>query len=190
MTEILPPVTLISKVGSVNMIGLLSIIVIGFFLGMRHATDPDHVIAVSTIVTQQRNPKRAALIGIFWGLGHTVTIFVVGAAIILFNLVIPLRLGLAMELSVGFMLILLGGWNLASFMRAVPATAVAANHESMVHSHAHSHGDYIHTHPHAHSPEAHPYEPKRATRPSVVAVTGSRGPAGIRRSVTSLRSLG
>ena len=65
------------------MIGLISIIAIGFFLGMRHATDPDHVIAVSTIVSQQRNVKRAALIGAYWGLGHTLTIFLVGGAIIL-----------------------------------------------------------------------------------------------------------
>ena len=138
------------------MLGLLSIVVIGFFLGMRHATDPDHVIAVSTIVTQQRNARRAALIGVFWGLGHTLTIFLVGSAIILFNLVIPARLGLAMELSVGFMLILLGGWNLISFMRSVPAAPVTsdATHE-IVHSHAHSHGDIVHTHPHHHGPEGH-----------------------------------
>lgn len=139
------------------MIGLLSIIVVGFFLGMRHATDPDHVIAVSTIVSQQRNLKRAALIGIFWGLGHTLTIFIVGSAIILFNLVIPVRLGLAMELSVGFMLILLGGWNLFSFMRAVPATAQIPGAEDpvIVHSHPHSHGDYVHTHPHRHASHHH-----------------------------------
>lgn len=144
------------------MIGLLSIIVIGFFLGMRHATDPDHVIAVSTIVSQQRNAKRAALIGVFWGLGHTVTIFVVGSAIILFNLVIPVRLGLAMELSVGFMLILLGGWNLVSFVHSVPAGQISGNQNlATVHSHPHSHGDYIHSHPHGHAPEAHPHAPEQ-----------------------------
>jgi ABC-type nickel/cobalt efflux system permease component RcnA len=145
------------------MIGLLSIIVIGFFLGMRHATDPDHVIAVSTIVTQQRNAKRAALIGVFWGLGHTLTIFVVGSAIILFNLVIPVRLGLAMELSVGLMLILLGGWNLVSFMHSVPAAAHVPEHENhaTTHSHPHSHGDYVHSHPHGHAPEHHSHPPEQ-----------------------------
>jgi len=144
------------------MIGLLSIIAIGFFLGMRHATDPDHVIAVTTIVTQQRNTKRAALIGIFWGVGHTVTIFVVGSAIILFNVVIPVRLGLAMELSVGFMLILLGGWNLASFMQSVPAAPVGENSsQPTMHSHSHRHGDYIHTHAHGHSPETHAHSPEQ-----------------------------
>ena len=103
------------------MLGLISIVVVGFFLGMRHATDPDHVIAVTTIVSQQRSTKRAALVGIFWGLGHTLTIFLVGCAIILFNVVIPTRLGLAMEFSVSVMLILLGGWNLFSFSTTVPA---------------------------------------------------------------------
>lgn len=100
------------------MLTLFPVIAIGFLLGMRHATDPDHVIAVTTIVSRQRSTKRAALIGVFWGLGHTVTILVVGTAIILFNLVVPARLGLGMELSVGLMLILLGGWNLTSFLRA------------------------------------------------------------------------
>jgi high-affinity nickel permease len=132
------------------MIGLLSIIAIGFFLGMRHATDPDHVIAVTTIVSHQRKTARAALIGAFWGLGHTVTILVVGSAIILFNLVIPARLGLAMELSVGLMLIVLGVWNLASFLRSVP---VAKDHP-VIHSHTHSHGDLVHTHVHVHAPES------------------------------------
>lgn len=140
------------------MIGLLSIIVIGFFLGMRHATDPDHVIAVSTIVSQQRNSKRAALIGIAWGLGHTVTIFAVGSAIILFGLVIPARMGLAMELSVGLMLILLGGWNLISFTRSVPVVQAP---EDTVHSHPHTHGDYIHTHVHGHGPLAHSHNPEQ-----------------------------
>src|SRR5919109_903668 len=140
------------------MIGLLSIIAIGFFLGMRHATDPDHVIAVSTIVSQYRDIRRAALIGVFWGLGHTVTIFVVGTAIIVFNLVIPARLGLTMELSVGLMLIVLGGWNLLSFVNSVPAAQVPENQPTL-HSHPHSHGDYIHTHPHGHAPEIHLHSP-------------------------------
>jgi high-affinity nickel-transport protein len=130
------------------MFNLLSIIAIGFILGMRHATDPDHVIAVTTIVTNQRKISRSALIGAMWGIGHTLTILIVGAAIILFNLVIPVRLGLGMELSVSLMLILLGVWNLAGFARALPAVRV-------VHSHGHTHGDHIHSHLHVHQPEAH-----------------------------------
>jgi len=98
------------------MSAMLAIVLLGFFLGMRHATDPDHVIAVTTIVSRERNMLHAALIGALWGLGHTVTIFAVGSAIILFNLTIPPRLGLSMELSVGLMLILLGVMNLTGLM--------------------------------------------------------------------------
>lgn len=126
------------------MLGLISIVVVGFFLGMRHATDPDHVIAVTTIVSQQRSTRRAAFIGIFWGLGHTLTIFVVGCAIILFNVVIPTRLGLAMEFSVSLMLILLGGWNLLTFSTTAP----------VAHTHEHSHGGLVHSHLHTHSGKA------------------------------------
>lgn len=125
------------------MLTLFSIVVIGFFLGMRHATDPDHVIAVTTIVSRQRSIGRAALIGAFWGLGHTITIFGVGTAIILFNIVIPTRLGLSMEFSVSLMLIVLGLWNLIGFLRAAPGAAV-------MHSHSHTHGGLVHSHTHAH----------------------------------------
>ncbi len=134
------------------MISLFSIIAMGFFLGMRHATDPDHVIAVTTIVTRQRNISRAALIGAFWGLGHTLTIFVVGAAIILFKLVIPPRIGLSMELSVGIMLVILGFMNVAGYVRS-GAGAHFHLGKGVTHSHPHSHGNYIHSHPHSHAPE-------------------------------------
>ena len=144
------------------MINFLSILALGFFLGMRHATDPDHVIAVTTIVSNQRNNLRAMFIGAFWGVGHTVTIFVVGAAIILFNFVIPVRIGLSMELSVAVMLVILGLINILSFWRSMPGNSIE-NHavKGVVHSHPHSHGDYIHNHPHTHQPEAHPHSPDR-----------------------------
>jgi high-affinity nickel permease len=133
------------------MIGFLSIVALGFFLGMRHATDPDHVIAVTTIVTRERRISTSAWIGAFWGIGHTLTIFAVGAAIIIFDLVIPPRIGLSMELAVGLMLILLGVVNVVAFFRAAPRFPEGA----LVHCHAHSHGDYVHTHPHGHGVEAH-----------------------------------
>jgi len=144
------------------MVSFLSIIAVGFFLGMRHATDPDHVIAVTTIVTRQRQLARAALTGAFWGIGHTLTILVVGAVIILFNVVIPTRIGLSMEFSVALMLIVLGAMNVAAFLRATPlVTAGADAGAEVLHSHAHTHGDYIHSHTHGHSPEAHPHRPDR-----------------------------
>jgi high-affinity nickel permease len=99
------------------MIGYLSIVALGFLLGMRHATDPDHVIAVSTIVSREGEVRRAALIGAAWGLGHTLTILVVGSGMILFRIALPARIGLAMELAVGLMLILLGIRNLGGLFR-------------------------------------------------------------------------
>lgn len=127
------------------MAGLLSIIALGFFLGMRHATDPDHVIAVTTIVTRQRSIARSAWIGAFWGLGHTLTILLVGAGIILFNLVIPPRLGLSMELSVGLMLIILGLMNVVSFFRSVAELAPDQSPDVRDHSHSHHRGAFAHT---------------------------------------------
>src|SRR5438309_8227333 len=135
------------------MITLVSIIVLGFFLGMRHATDPDHVIAVTTIVSRQRSVRHAALIGLLWGLGHTITILVVGSAIILFGLVIPPRIGLTMELSVGLMLILLGVLNLSVMLRWITETVSPL--QLGQHSHPHGHGVYIHSHLHGHGTERH-----------------------------------
>lgn len=101
-----------ATVFSSPMFSLLSLVLLGFLLGMRHATDPDHVVAVTTIVSRERSLRAAAPIGAFWGLGHTLTILVVGGAIILFKIAIPVRLGLGMELAVALMLVLLGVWSL------------------------------------------------------------------------------
>lgn len=142
------------------MSSLFGILGLGFFLGMRHATDPDHVIAVSTMVTRYRSTRSAAMIGAVWGLGHTLTILVVGGGIILLGWVIPVRVGLSLELSVGVMLIILGIVTLAGayrrYLRRVPAPG---GHPAQVHSHPHRHGDYVHTHPHGHRPDAHPHAP-------------------------------
>jgi high-affinity nickel permease len=144
------------------MIGLLSIIALGFFLGMRHATDPDHVIAVTTIIARYRKISHAALIGAVWGVGHTLTVLLVGSGIILFGWVIPTRIGLSMEFSVGLMLILLGVLNLTGMLHWITNTFSSAGGISgLAHSHPHSHGDYIHTHPHQHDPEAHPHAPEQ-----------------------------
>jgi high-affinity nickel permease len=133
----------------------LAILAIGFFLGMRHATDPDHVIAVSTIVSRERSIAKAAFIGVLWGLGHTLTILAVGAAIILFGLAIPARIGLTMEFCVGLMLILLGVLNLTGTMKWMsekfsPAHPPVAGE----HAHIHEHGAKMHFHWHSHAPQS------------------------------------
>jgi high-affinity nickel-transport protein len=138
---------------------LPAVLALGFFLGMRHATDPDHVVAVATIVSRHRRAGSAAAIGAAWGLGHTLTILIVGGGIILFGWVIPPRVGLSLELAVGVMLIVLGAANLRDLIRLF-RHAPGVPHPD-VHSHAHAHGDYVHTHPHGHAPERHPHEPER-----------------------------
>lgn len=150
------------------MTDLLAILTLGFFLGLRHATDPDHVIAVTTIVARQRTAGGAAAIGAAWGVGHMLTMLVVGGGIIVFGWVIPPRVGLSTELSVGLMLILLGLMNLTGVVRSIGARARGADdahphtahpHTAHTHVHAHGHGDYVHTHPHGHAPETHPHAP-------------------------------
>ena len=120
---------------------LFSMAFLGFFLGMRHATDPDHVVAVTTIVSRERRVGRAAGIGILWGLGHTLTILVVGGAILLFDVVISPRIGLTMEFSVAVMLVLLGVLSLTPIVRSLrsPLSGGAAGQ-------AHRHGPDPHWH--------------------------------------------
>jgi hypothetical protein len=86
--------------------------VTSLLLGMRHATDPDHIVAVTTIVARERSVVKAAGIGAVWGLGHTITLLLVGGAIIAFKIGFNARLGLSMELCVAVMLIVLGLLNL------------------------------------------------------------------------------
>jgi high-affinity nickel-transport protein len=95
------------------MLSALSILLIGFVLGMRHATDPDHVVAVTTIVSSQPSLRRASRVGAMWGIGHSITILLVGGVLVVFRLAIPARLGLAMEFAVAVMLIVLGVANLS-----------------------------------------------------------------------------
>ena len=100
---------------------------LGLILGIRHSTDADHVVAVSTMVSKQRSIRNAAFIGSVWGLGHTITIFIVGSLIILFGVEIPPRLGLSMEFSVAIMLILLGVLNLTGAMQRITTRFTPAN---------------------------------------------------------------
>ena len=121
------------------MTSLLAICVLGFFLGMRHATDPDHVIAVTTIVSRHRTTAGAAMIGALWGVGHTLTILVVGAGIILLGWVIPPRVGLSLELSVGVMLVVLGCMNLTGVLQRITESVTpAAGPPETVHAHPHA----------------------------------------------------
>jgi high-affinity nickel-transport protein len=132
------------------------LILLGLTLGMRHATDPDHVIAVTAILTRERRFFGAIRIGLVWGLGHSATVLAVGMTIIFFKLKVPARLGLTLEFMVAIVLILLG-------LRAAKETlALIANKLCLasqpaamlvVHSHPHTHErrGRSHSHLHAHS---------------------------------------
>jgi cytochrome c biogenesis protein CcdA len=98
---------------------------IGLVLGIRHAADSGHRVAVTAIAARYRRIGPAALVGVLWGLGHTLTICTVGAAIILLNLAVPARVGLSLEFAVGIALTVVGTLNVAGrggFVSAAGAT--------------------------------------------------------------------
>ena len=97
---------------------MLTAAFVGFLLGLRHASDPDHVVAISTIVTRHRSPWAASRVGVAWGLGHSLTIVAVGGAVVVLGLALPARLALSLELLVGIVLVALGVSNLRSASQA------------------------------------------------------------------------
>ncbi|MCI0784666.1 MAG: urease accessory protein UreH, partial [Chloroflexi bacterium] len=127
-------------------LGLFAALALGIILGIRHSLDPDHVVAVSTIVSEYRNPLRSFWVGISWGLGHTTTLLIIGVVIIALRLTIPDRMALLFEFFVGIMLVALGAQVIYSFRR------------KKVHQHAHGHQEAAHEHFHSHaqSPEHRP----------------------------------
>ncbi|OLO42775.1 hypothetical protein BTR23_01885 [Alkalihalophilus pseudofirmus] len=88
--------------------GLWSILGTGLLIGLRHSLDADHVVAVSTIATRTKNPLKAGITGVFLGLGHTFTILLIGAIVLLFGLGIPAQLDQYFEWIVAVILIYLG----------------------------------------------------------------------------------
>src|SRR4029079_16598625 len=117
---------------------------LGSLLGMRPALEPDHLAAVSTLVTGERSSWRAALLGACWGLGHTLTLVVVGAVLIVLRAEMPARVAELVELIVALMLICLG-------LRAI-YLALREGTEGPVRPH--HHGDRVHSH-HTGAPHIH-----------------------------------
>jgi cytochrome c biogenesis protein CcdA len=120
-------------------------------LGIRHATDPDHVVAVTAILTRERRFFSAIRVGLVWGLGHSATVVTLGIAIIFFKLKVPARLGLALEFMVAIVLILLGRQaakeTLAGIAEKLRITSPRTT-MPLVHSHRHIHE--VQGRPHAH----------------------------------------
>ncbi|SDM64815.1 sulfite exporter TauE/SafE family protein [Bacillus sp. OK048] len=127
-------------------IGFLSILALGFVLGIKHAIEPDHVIAVSTIATQSKKLLRSTLAGVFWGIGHTATLFIIGIILILMKGEIPEKWAMSLEFLVGIMLVYLGSTTILSLKNLH-----VHDHEGEEHIHVHSHmhdgqHKYIHQH--------------------------------------------
>jgi high-affinity nickel permease len=121
----------------------LAILGLGFFLGLRHALDVDHLAAVSTIVSQRRSIWRSALVGVVWGIGHTTSLLAVAIAVIALHAEVPPALGQVLELGVAMMLVTLGVRLLATVLRG-----------GAIHVHVHDHAGHNHVHPHVHAPDA------------------------------------
>lgn len=130
---------------------------LGFVLGLQHATDPDHLVAVATIVTRERRFADGALVGVLWGIGHALTLGTAGGAIIALGLTPAPGFATGLELLVAAMLVVLGILRLrdaARGLETVPPEHLRADHDhgraEVVHSHAHVHGVAVHLHPHVH----------------------------------------
>jgi ABC-type nickel/cobalt efflux system permease component RcnA len=124
--------------------------VAAILLGLRHATDPDHLTAVATLFLsdQRSGARRAAELGLAWGLGHGATLFAFGLPVILFSRYLPESIQRAAEAAIGLVIVALAGRLLLRW------------HRGYFHVHPHSHGPVLHAHPHAHEPgtgaPAHP----------------------------------
>jgi high-affinity nickel-transport protein len=127
----------------------------GFLFGLRHAFDPDHLVAMGTIVGESRSFGRSAIVGAMWGIGHTVALLAAGVVVLTLRLSIPDRLALSFEMGVAVMLVALG------------TILVARAARGEVHVHAHSHKDgTVHAHLHAHAGDcAGSGEPKMHEHP-------------------------
>jgi hypothetical protein len=131
--------------------------VLGFLLGVQHATDPDHLVAVATIVTRERRFRDGAVIGAFWGVGHMLTLTIAGVIVLALGLRPGPRLSMGLELVVAAMLVVLGMVRLRDAVRGIDSVEpshLAADHDhagtEALHSHIHLHGARVHAHPHLH----------------------------------------
>ena len=132
----------------------LSVFFIGFVLGLQHATEADHLAAVSTIVSEKKSLLTASIVGGFWGLGHTVSLFVVGAIVIFLKVQISEMVERRLEAVVGGMLILLGLNALRKLFTAKKIHVHAHEHGTREHLHIHTHGDETETSHHRFSPRS------------------------------------
>ena len=121
-------------------IGLLGL---GFLSGIRHAFDIDHIAAVSTMLSKKLSFGKSSLLGIFWGIGHAISLFCAGLIVLLLKIAIPIKLALFFEFIVAAMIIVLGINVLLTISR------------EKIHVHRHKHGKVEHFHLHSHKSASH-----------------------------------
>ena len=122
-----------------NSLPALSILALGFVLGLKHAIESDHLAAVSTIASERRSLWSSSLVCALWGLGHTIALLIGGIVVILLHFQISERTSQALEVCVGVMLVFLGANALRKLARG-----------GRIHVHVHEHGGHVHAHPHTH----------------------------------------
>ena len=149
----------------------LTILSLGFVLGLRHALDTDHIAAVSTVLAQRPSWRASSLVGLSWGLGHTVVLLLVGAIVLALHVPIPEPVALAAELAVGVMLVVLGG---LLGMKVV-------KERWHVHHHDHDGSRHVHLHSHAQSPHhSHSHWWRESVRPLCIGMAhGLAGSAAL-----------
>lgn len=149
---------------------LVLVIAVAILLGLRHATDPDHLAAVTTLLAStERRARDAAKLGLAWGAGHALTLFALGVPIVLYRAYLPETVQRAAETAIGFLIAGLAVWLLVRWRRGA------------FHAHAHDHGDRSHAHLHSHSTS--PHEHARSRTPlgafAVGLLHGIGGSAGV-----------
>jgi ABC-type nickel/cobalt efflux system permease component RcnA len=129
----------------------ISVLLVSLLLGIRHALEADHLAAVASLATRSRSVRSTVIQGVTWGLGHTITLLVVGGACLLLRATIPDRVATALEGAVGVMLLILGADVLRRLRRR------------RIHVHVHKHADgTVHLHAHGHAPgEVAAHQPHR-----------------------------
>ena len=160
----------------------LGVLGLGFVLGLKHALDPDHMVAVSTIVNESKSIRRSSLVGTFWGLGHTTSLLSAGIVVIALKVQISERIALWMEFAVALMLILLGVRAMLKPLRGWK-----------LHIHRHTHDGSTHSHGHVHRPgedkHQHRHQIRSGARPFLVGmVHGMAGSAALMILVPSAES--
>jgi len=118
---------------------IISILLFGFLLGLKHAVEADHLAAVSTIVAERKSILGSAVVGGFWGVGHTISLLIVGSLVIFLKLQISEGNEARLEAAVGIMLLILGLNVFRKLYRS-----------EKIHVHRHEHEGYEHTHIHVH----------------------------------------